>query len=451
MNAADGVTGGWRDLSPPGAGEESGAQPPLVRVAPPGPQSRAWLERAALVAAPMGPRCPAGDRAGTVVYHAGFGSNVIDVDDNRYVDLCAGFGAQLLGHGHAAVREALAAQSARLLQALGDVHPSAAKIALSERLAALYPEPGARVLLGQSGADAVTAALKSAVLATGRAGVIAFRGAYHGLSYAPLAACGLRQSYRSPFREQLNPHVWFADYPDRDSTAETILTAVAARLAVGDVGAVLIEPVLGRGGCVVPPTGFLAQLATRAHAAGALLIADEIWTGLGRAGAPLRSLADGVTPDLLCLGKGLGGGLPVSACVGRGELMAAWSREEEVVHTATFTGAPLAAATALATLAELERARLAERAEATGARWIASLRAALPRHRVRGRGLMVGVELGGRRGAAVAVARRLLERGYLVSTGGGGREVLVLTPPLNIDEALLLGFIPELVAVLEVE
>jgi 4-aminobutyrate aminotransferase/(S)-3-amino-2-methylpropionate transaminase len=187
----------------------------------------------------------------------------------------------------------------------------------------------------------------------------------------------------------------------------------------------------------------------RCRDAGALLIADEIWTGLGRAGAALRSVADGVVPDLVCLGKGLGGGLPVSACLGHGDLMDAWSRDAEVVHTATFTGAPLPAAAALSTLDVLERERLDERAVALGDRLRAALAAALPGRPVRGRGLMIGVELGGGPGAAVAVARRLLERGYLTSTGGGAREVLVLTPPLTIDEALLEAFVPALVAATE--
>src|SRR5689334_8787858 len=169
----------------------------------------------------MGPRRP-GARAsriaadvppGAIVYQTGLGANVVDVDGNRYVDLAAGFGALLTGHCHPAIQRVLEIQAARLTQALGDLYPSDAKIALLERLSRLYPEPRARVIVGQSGADAVTAALKTAVLATGKPGVVAFNGAYHGLSYAPLAACGLRESYRAPFAAQLGTHVTFADYP----------------------------------------------------------------------------------------------------------------------------------------------------------------------------------------------------------------------------------------------
>ncbi len=429
----------------------TGEEEPQVISPPPGPVARAWLERAARAAAPMGPRAQGGDpHLGRLVYRAARGVNVFDVDGNRYVDLAAGFGAMLLGHSHPAVVAAVREQSARLLQALGDVPPSDVKLELLERLAGLHPGREARVILGQSGADAVTAALKTAVLHTGRPGIIAFAGAYHGLSYAPLAACGLRQSYREPFRGQLNPAVHFVNYPVDRAEVRPALDAAKDALRSGEVGAVLIEPVLGRGGCVVAPAGFLVALAELAREHGALFIADEIWTGLGRSGQWLWSVAAGATPDLVCLGKGLGGGLAVSACIGQAHLMAAWSSEAEVVDTSTFAGAPLACAAALATVDVLEAQHLVERAATLGARFLAELRTALPPDRVevRGTGLMIAIDLG-LRGAASRAARRLLERGYLVSTGGGEREVVVLTPPLTISEALLAGFLPALRGALE--
>jgi 4-aminobutyrate aminotransferase/(S)-3-amino-2-methylpropionate transaminase len=382
--------------------------------------------------------------SGTVVYHTAKGSNVLDVDGNRYVDLAAGFGALLLGHAHPAVLRVIELQASRLLQALGDVHPAEARIALAERLARLFPEAGARVIIGQSGADAVTAALKTAVLATGKPGIVAFRGAYHGLSYGPLALCGLRESYREPFAAQLNPRATFVDYPADESALDLALERARFELARGDVGAVLCEPVLGRGGCVVPPAGFLRELGELAHAQGALLIADEVWTGLGRSGKMLYSSADDGHPDLVCLGKGLGGGLPISACIGRDDVMAAWRRDAEVVHTSTFAGAPLAAATAITTLDVLSRERLAERAADVGGRFLEALRTRLEHlpgiAEVRGAGLMLGIDLGERPGAAVKVQQALLRKGWLVSTGGGRREVVVLTPPLNIAEPLLFSF-----------
>jgi 4-aminobutyrate aminotransferase/(S)-3-amino-2-methylpropionate transaminase len=375
-----------------------------------------------------------------IVYASAIGANVTDVDGNRYVDLAAGFGAQLLGHRHPNVVRALLLEADRLHQALGDVFPSDAKVSLVERLSRLHPDPDARVMLTQSGSDAVTAALKTATLATGRPGVVAFAGAYHGLGYAPLAACGLRASYREPFARQLNPSVAFARYPASDDALGETLAEVADVLASREIGVVLVEPILGRGGVIVPPDAFLVELATLAKAHGALLCADEIWTGLGRSGSLLRSLDAGVVPDLLCLGKGLGGALPISAVIGRGEVMNAWRRPDDVVHTSTYAGAPLACATALATLDVIERESLPARAREVGAKFQRALAAELafaPDVEVRGAGLMIGVDLAKRPGGARAVLKALLARGYLATAGGGGREVLVLTPPLVIDERLL--------------
>lgn len=416
---------------------------PALRVRPPGPQSRSWLIRAKHFSAPMGPKLP--KRAAGIVYSTAKGSNVIDVDGNRYVDLAAGFGAMLLGHAHPTVRRVLELQADRVMQALGDVYPSEAKIALSERLAKMHPGGDGMTILAQSGADAVSAALKTAVLATGRSGVIAFEGSYHGLSYAPLAVSGLRKSYREPFLAQLNPHVTFLPYPKDD--ADHAIESVRLALAKGDVGALLIEPILGRGGAIVPPSGFLAEIARLCSRAGALFIADEIWTGLGRSGSMLRCTEEEVVPDLICLGKGLGGGLPLSACIGRRETMQSWSRTEEVVHTSTFAGAPLACTTALATLDTLAREDLPQRAARVGADWLSELRRVTEPvgavREVRGAGLMLGIDLGERPGIASELAKLMLERGYITSTGGGGREVLMLTPPLGIADALLDGFVAQ--------
>jgi 4-aminobutyrate aminotransferase/(S)-3-amino-2-methylpropionate transaminase len=434
---------------------------PMIRVDPPGPMSLAWAARL------EGAECPAfgarrraraevaGAEMAPVVYASGSGCNVVDVDGNRYVDLAAGFGALLLGHGAPRIARAIELQAARLWMALGDLYPSDAKIALVEQLAELYPAKGARALLGQSGSDAVSAALKTAKLATGKPGAVAFEGSYHGLGYGPLAALGLRASWREAFADQLNPHVSFAPYPAETGALDASLSAVEKALAAGNVGAVLVEPVLGRGGCVVPPPSFLPELAKLARRAGALLVADEIWTGLGRTGHMFASMATGVVPDLLCLGKGLGGGLPISACLGSDEIMQAWRRKpaEEVVHTATFHGAPLACAAALATLETLREEQLYERAAWIGEvaqRALVELFAAMPGRSpgagpiggfaVRGAGLMIGIQVG-TAAIALALQRALLAAGWLVTTGGMSSEVLVLTPPLVISSTLLEAFV----------
>ncbi|HEY8087279.1 MAG TPA: aspartate aminotransferase family protein [Polyangiaceae bacterium] len=433
-----------------------GRELPEVRVAPPGPRSRALAGRLAAAESPSvdARRASRARASGTeqapIVYASGAGANVVDVDGNRYVDLAAGFGALLLGHAPPAVLAAVEAQQRALGLALGDVYPSEPKVVLCERLAKLYPVAGARVMLGSSGADAVTAALKTAVLATGKPGVVAFDGAYHGLSYGPLAACGLNASFREPFAAQLDQRVTFAPYPRESLDAAKV--AVEMALGRGDVGAVLVEPILGRGGCIVPPATFLPWLRRACDAAGALLVADEIWTGLGRSGRWLASVSEGCVPDVVCLGKGLGGGLPVSACLGSARAMEAWGEHGgSTIHTATHFGAPPVCAAALATLDALEREALADRARAVGERWMAELRAVTAGRgviEVRGRGLMVGIELEGGGARALAVTRRLLERGWIVLTGGSAGDALTLTPPLDVDEALLEAFCPVLAGAL---
>ena len=380
-----------------------------------------------------------------IVYARGAGSNVFDVDGNRYVDLTAGFGALVLGYGPNAATKAAQAELDGLPLALGDVYSSETKLRACEAIAALFPEPGARVMLGLSGADAVTCAIKTAALATKRPGVVAFTGSYHGLSYGPLAACGLNESFRAPFREQLGVPVTFAPYPGELGDLDASLSAVRAALQTGSIGAVLVEPMLGRGGCVVPPSSFLPSLRALADEAGALLVVDEIWTGMGRSGAMLASDASGVVPDVVCLGKALGGGLPISACVGRANVMATWGAHGGgAIHTGTHFGNPPSCAAALATIHALRAEHLPDRAASLGASWLAELGKV---GNVRGRGLMVGVELGDA-AKALAVSRALLGLGYIVLTGGSRGDTLTLSPALTIEPELLSAFVPALASVL---
>jgi 4-aminobutyrate aminotransferase/(S)-3-amino-2-methylpropionate transaminase len=437
----------------------AGSERPEIVTPPPGPRSRALSARLAAVESPAfdarrDARAKAsGAEQAPIVYASAIGSNVVDADGNRYVDLVAGFGALLLGHRPAEIARRVDDESAKLWLALGDVYASEAKVTLCERLAAMFPEPNARVMLGLSGADAVTAALKTAALATGKSGVVAFHGAYHGLSYAPLAACGLSEAFRAPFAAQLNASVAFAPYPSHDGDLDRTLVVVRDALRRGDVGAVLVEPILGRGGCIVPPRTFLAELRAACDEAGALLIADEIWTGLGRSGALLASIAAGVLPDLICLGKGLGNGFPVSACIGRARAMEAWGAHGgTTIHTATHFGWPPACAAASATLDAIAASHLAERAADVGERWARAVATRVDRNRVRGvngRGLMVGVHVDGGSARALAVTRALLASGWLVLTGGTAGDVITLTPPLTIDEALLDAFVNALVNALD--
>jgi 4-aminobutyrate aminotransferase-like enzyme len=391
-----------------------------------------------------------------IVWSRARGANVVDADGNVLVDLTAGFGAAAVGHGHPRVVEAVREQAGALVHALGDVHPSDAKIELLERLAAMAPWDDTRVILGAHGSDAIEAALKTAMMKTRRPGVLAFEGSYHGLAHAPLAISGYAERFRAPFREQLNPHVVFAPYPDRErvSLADAI-AAVSRALAAGPIGCIVVEPILGRGGVVVPPDGFLSALSELARGAGALLVVDEIMTGLGRTGARFAFERDGVVPDLLCLGKALGGGMPVSACLGPHAVFEAWGDpDRESIHTATFFGHPIACASAIAALDVLEDEKLAERADVVGRGLTKTLSDRLAGNvhveSVRGRGLLIGLVLRGE-ARALSVAAGLLARGYITLAAGARADVLSLTPPLTIHESQLAGFVDALEAVLGAE
>lgn len=380
-----------------------------------------------------------------IVWCEAVGSNVVDADGNRYVDFTAGFGAAAVGHRHPKVVAAIEAQSHKLLHALGDVHPSDVKITLLQRLKNLAPFDDARVVLGLSGSDAVECALKTAALATRKHGVLAFKGGYHGLAHGPLAACGYRAAFRAPFAPQLNPQVVFAPYPHVDEKHGIEAVIATWDAAPAPIGAVLFEPLLGRGGVVSPPKDFARQLSQLAKDRGALLIVDEVLAGLGRCGETFVSVADGATPDLVCIGKALGGGMPVSACIGTQTSMSAWGDPTgEALHTGTFFGQPVSCAAALASLDVIANEGLSDRALHLGAELRTRLDKVAHKHEdvvagVRGRGAMIGIELK-QAGHALRVVQRLLEAGYLTLPAGTDANVISLTPPLTMPDSLLDGF-----------
>lgn len=426
----------------------SGDLPPRIVAPPPARVSRRLSERLAVAESR---NVTYRSRESPIFWKKARGSNVWDPDGNRYVDLTAGFGVAAAGHANRRVVTALRKQLARQLHGLGDVHPPVAKGKLLDRLAELSPYEETRTILGNSGSEAVEAALKTARLATGKPGVLTFTGAYHGLTYGALALTD-RMHFRGPFLDQLNPHVVRAPFPaGPDADAEAVLAAVDAALDTSEgekAGCVIVEPIQGRGGIVEPPPGFLPGLKARCERRGLLLIFDEIYTGCGRTGHWFALEHEGVVPDLLCLGKALSGALPVSACLGSADLMEAWPPSEgEAIHTSTFLGNPLACAAAVAQLREIERRGLPERAARVGASWRAELEALAARHAVvravRGRGLMLGLELVEPDTGGPATERCLrlvtdaLRRGWIVLPDGATANILSLTPPLTIGEALL--------------
>lgn len=412
---------------------------PRIVTPPPGPRSRALSARLAATEAP-GVNTLVGD-APSLVWEEACGTNVLDVDGNRYLDLTAGFGVAAVGHRHPRVTAAVREQAGRLLHGLGDVHAHPLRPELAERLGRRAPVSGGdpRLHFAVSGSDAVEVAVKTALLATGRPGVVAFQPAYHGLTLGALALTS-RPHFRRPFAAHLHAHVHRLPHGGDPGDLAALL---AGR---DDVACAVVEPVVGREGVLFPPQGWLAAVAGACRDAGVLLVADEIFTGLGRTGHWFAVEHDGVAPDLLVCGKALGGGLPVAAVVGRRALMDAWSSDGEARHTATHVANPVACAAALAVLDALESddlparaARLGTRLAATLAPWPDRLPAVAA---VRGRGLLWALELDSHDSA-----HRLVEtarsRGLLLLAGGPEGRVAQLVPPLTITE-------PQLEAALEI-
>lgn len=373
-----------------------------------------------------------------VFWDSASGANVTDVDGNVYIDLTAAFGVANTGHANPNVVAAIYDQAQRMMHAMGDVHPTHVKVALLEKLAQIAPGDLNKTFLASTGAEAVEAAMKTAMLGTGKPGFAAYRGAYHGLSLGTLEISGI-EKFRTPFSSAFPGRTLFLDFP-RENAEAALDTAHRALQARGDIGALIVEPLQGRGGNVVPPKGYLPGLRRICSELGILLIFDEIYTGFGRTGTMFACEEEGVVPDIMCAGKAMAGGFPISATIARDEIMDAWPVSPgEALHTSTYLGNPMACAAALANIAELERQRLPQKARALGERLGSRLqRLVASGHAVdvRGRGLMWGIEL---RDAAKAeaVVKDALERGVIVLQAGPAGNVLHLTPPLVISEEQL--------------
>jgi len=384
------------------------------------------------------------------------GANVWDVDGNRFLDFTSAFGVAGLGHTNPGILAALHAQSARLIHAMGDVHPTAQKARLCQRLSELTFErwdlgPG-KVILGNSGSDAVEAALKTSLLHSGKPGVIAFTGAYHGLGMGSVATAGL-PFFREPFRAQLKDFATWVPYPHcfhcpfgikesfrlegdpfpNCSTAclTEIHDQIAHAIAQRNIGCILVEPIQGRGGIIPPPRDFLPMLRQICDEEKILLIADEIFTGFNRTGKLFACDYFNVAPDIICLGKGLASGFPISACVGRSHVMDAWPPSTgEALHTSTFLGNPLGCAMALASLDLHANPETAKQVRTQGRKLRQSLQSLLPAEQVRGAGLMLGMETP----KALRAIQRALTDGLLLLADGPESNVLTFTPPFQITE-----------------
>jgi 4-aminobutyrate aminotransferase-like enzyme len=378
-----------------------------------------------------------------VVWARTEGCHVFDAEGRPYLDLYAGFAVANVGYCHPRVTEAILAQ-AGVMTHCPSAAPSEVRAALYERIAAIAPPGLDRVLLAITGAMADEMAVQLARAATGRRNVITFSGAYPGRSVGALRYTGKR-AYREQFGVAAEAD--FIPFPDPHRSpwaGEREPGAAALALlehALGDPASgveppacVLVEPIQGNGGVVIPPDGFLRGLRELCDRTGTVLVFDEIQCGFGRSGRMWASEHEGVVPDLMTIGKGIGGGLPLAALLGRAELMTTW--EPDAV-TSTFLANALPAAAGCAAIDVLREEGLVERSAELGERALARLRKELTGvDDVRGRGLFIGLELADADRAAER-QRSLRANGVLVGRGGRAGNVLIVAPPLVIEEDLL--------------
>ena len=338
-----------------------------------------------------------------------------DSSGREYIDCGASFGVGNLGHCNPAVVEAIAEQARQLIH-VGPSFGTPAKAAFVERLLSLAPGNLERVFLSNSGSEAVEAAIKFARAATGRKKIVAAMRGFHGRTMGSLSATW-RREFREPF-EPLVPGFEHVPFNDVEALEKAVDTETAA---------VILEAVQGEGGVHVASPEYLSAAREACTSAGALLILDEVQTGMGRTGRLFAVERWGVEPDLMTLAKSLAGGVPIGATLATEEVERAFKGS----HTSTFGGNPLACAAGTAALEYVVRERLWERADRLGAHGLATLRGlkAPSVREVRGLGLMIGIEL---RGKAAPVLQALQEDGVLAI--GGGSSVVRLLPPLVISD-----------------
>jgi diaminobutyrate-2-oxoglutarate transaminase len=396
------------------------------------------------------------------------GVHVWDAEGNRYLDLYGGFAVANVGYCHPRVTEAIRTQ-AGVMTHCPSAAPAEVRAELYERLAAITPSALDRVLLAITGAMANETAVQLARAATGRSNVITFSGTYPGRTVGALGYAG-KHAYREPFGIAADAH--FVPYPDPyrspwaaggDPVAvalgllEHALTDPAS--GVEPPACVLVEPIQGNGGVVVPPAGFLTGLRDLCDRTDTLLVFDEIQCGFGRSGRMWASEHEDVVPDLMTVGKGIGGGLALAAVLGRSDLMTTWKPD---AVTSTFLANALSAAAGCAAIDVLCEEGLAERSARLGASALARLTDGLAGNPnigdVRGRGLFLGLEI-----VRDQVSREpdpelagraqvtLRQKGVLVGRGGRYGNVLILAPPLVIEEDVLDSGFHTIVKALEPE
>lgn len=392
------------------------------------------------------------DGSWPIVWDRANAVHVWDADGKKYLDLTAAFGVAASGHANARVVKAGQKQMARLLHAMGDVHPHELKARLARELSRITFErwtkgKTSKTIFCNSGFEAVEAALKTAMLATKKGGIIVFEGAYHGLGYGALNATH-RKHFTESFQKQLRSFGHFVPFPIDVKSMVSVQAQIRSLFKKTGIGAILVEPIQTRGGINVPPKSFLRMLRRMCDENGALFILDEIYTGFGRTGKWFACEHSPVVPDLICLGKAMTGGFPLSACIGRADLMdAAWPGSTgEAIHTSTFLGHPVGCAMALAQIEEIRRLGLVERSARLGNFLLDLLQSEISnltfRIAARGSGLLVGIELRETDDSpatkkSLQIIKAMLHAGFILLPEGENSNVISFTPPLTITDSQL--------------
>lgn len=420
---------------------------PQVKTALPGPRAAALIARDAAVVS------PSYTRSYPFVMARGAGALVEDVDGNVFLDCAAGIAVNSTGHAHPEVVDAIVAQARDFLHMSGTDFYYEGQVRLAEQMAAIAPLGGpARSFFSNSGTEAIEAAIKLARYYTGRYGIVGFLGGFHGRTLGSLSVTASKAVQRKGFGPPL-AGVFHAPYPNpyrrpagqsEEACVDAVLDYIEDQLFVhliapDEVAAVVVEPIQGEGGYIVPPASFFQRLRAITRRHGILLIVDEVQSGMGRTGRMFGIEHFGVEPDIIAVAKGVASGMPLGVTVARAEIMN-WPPG---AHANTFGGNPLSCAAALATIKLLEESLIANAAE-VGEYLMGRLRELQQTHPllgdVRGKGLMIGLELVRDRVTKERAPRerdRLVEecfrRGLLVL--GAGRNMLRLSPPLVLTRA----------------
>ena len=392
---------------------------------------------------------PVWSRYSDMVVSHGAGSYLYDTEGNKYLDFTTGIGVTNTGHCHPKVVEAIQDQAAKLIHGQANIVMHEPMLGLIDRLKKIVHPSLDGFFFSNSGAEAVEGAVKLARMATGRPNVIVFQGSFHGRTVGTMSLTTSKTIYRAGY-QPLMPGVYVAPFPyayrygwDEEQTSQWCLEELELLLisqtAPYETAAILIEPVLGEGGYVVPPKSFIKGLREIADQHGILLIFDEIQSGFGRTGKWFAHDHFGVRPDIIIVAKGLASGMPISGVISRLELMEKWTPGS---HGGTYGGNVIAAAAAVATFDAIEGENMLDNAAAKGKQLINALKEFQGAHSeigdVRGLGLMIGVEYRDGEGKpskelAKAVTKKAFKKGLMLLTCGPWDNTIRLIPPINIS------------------